>query len=160
MFGIISSFVGRASTSLWFYVALIAVIGSLVAGAYFKGVADGSADAYKDGYTQGQASKQPTIDSLTEQINMDAKAANQKITELEKLASDSTDLIVKLVEENKQKKEKIIYKYLQGNPEVAKRIALSLPTVEALNLLLMQDVTLELPDVKQTEEDTKENKND
>lgn len=137
------SFFTGLGTSFYKYLALAALFIALLVGTYSKGHADGmssSAELAAEAYSKGVAAQQPTIDKLTKQINDEHSTVNTKVTTLEKQASASADEINKLNLLLKAKTTKVVTNYIHDNPVLINRIGYSLPTVQAINLVLDADI--------------------
>ncbi len=91
------------------------------------------------GYQRGVAEKQKVIDAMLAQESKDNQALNDKITDLVNASKVAAGREFALQAQVQTKQTQIITQYVHDNPKSATSCAVDVPTVKAINQLLMAD---------------------
>lgn len=132
LFGVASTAESVATGGWVKYVAILAVAGAALFGAYEYG----SSHGYKDGYKTAWDVQQKTLDKLTEERNAETTAQNAKITALEQAASNAMDQVKAAQDALDKQRTQTVSTFKTANPKVAASTAWSPETVNAINQML------------------------
>lgn len=101
---------------------------------------------HNKGYKAGFAIQQVTINHLTDQINAEHTATNNKISILEQAAAAEASKVHVTQIANLQAKTSIVTKYETHYIESSNKCGLDADTVKAINAIIAVDVDVDVPE--------------
>lgn len=120
-------------TSSWAkYAAIIAAVVAILFGTYEFG----SSHGYSKGYKTAWDAQQKALDKMATEQNAEISAQNQKITALEKSATDAMQQLAEAKKAVQTKRDAVVVEYKKANPKVAEAPAWSPETVDAINKMI------------------------